>query len=172
MRKQRVWIILAYCLFVATVFAWAQTRKAGLWQIATTTKILQPGEPPGSFVEHGNSSESSAAVDGGLPVCLTQEMIDKYGVILPPSLKDCELSHVTQTGNSFMADMTCKGSYNGMGSVESTWTDEDHVVGKVRFVAKTSGETNARSITWTQKSTAVFKGPDCGAVKPRKMPAK
>jgi hypothetical protein len=91
-------------------------------------------------------------------------------VILPPSLKDCELSNVSKTANSFKADMTCKGGYNGFGSVESTWSDPDHVVGKVRFVSKTRETTNARALTWTQESTAVFKSADCGQVKPRRMP--
>lgn len=172
MRMQRVWTSLSLCvLMVAATSSAQQTRKAGLWQVATTTKIQQQGETPGNFVTRPNGSESSGP-DGGLAVCLTQEVIDAYGVILPPSLKDCDLSNVVQSANSFRADMTCKGGYNGVGSVESNWTDEDHVTGKVRFVSKTRETTSQRALTWTQEGTAVFKSSDCGSVKPRKVPAK
>jgi hypothetical protein len=168
MRKQRVWIILTYCLLLGDVFTWAQTRKAGLWEVATTTRIQQAGQAPGNFAGGGSDQTAPA---GGLPVCLTQEMIDTYGVVLPPSLKDCELSNTVSAADNFRADMTCKGAYNGRGSIETQWRDDDHVVGKVRFVAKTGQGTNARTMTWTQEATGVFKSADCGAVKPRKMPA-
>jgi len=105
-------------------------------------------------------------------VCLTREMIDTYGVILPPSLKGCDLSNVVQAADNFRADMTCTGAYNGSGSVDSTWTDEDHVVGTVRFVSKTRDSNNPRAMVWIQEATAVFKSSDCGTVKPRKMPTK
>jgi hypothetical protein len=77
---------------------------------------------------------------------------------------------VVQKSNSFSADMTCKGSYNGKGSIESTWTDDEHANGKIRFVAKSRQSTNQLMMTWTQESTAVFKSADCGTVKPRTIP--
>lgn len=118
---------------------------------------------------HGQSAE--VGPEAGLPICLTRELVDHYGVILPPSLKDCDLSNVQRTASSFKADMTCKGGYNGFGSVESTWTDPDHVIGKVRFVSKTRGTDDTRALTWIQESRAVFKNSDCGEVKPRRIPA-
>ena len=167
---KRIWSTLGYYLLIGVVAAWAQeTKKAGLWLIASSTKIQQVGDTPGNFAR--GSSSTPAAPEGGLPVCLTQELVDNYGVMLPPSLKDCQLSKVVRTAGSFKADMTCKGGYNGFGSVESTWTDPDHVVGKIRFVSRTRDSTNGREMTWTQESSAVFKGSDCGAVRPRKMPA-
>ena len=169
---KRIWRTLGYYLLIGAAAGWAQqTRKAGLWLIATSTEIQQQGETSGNFVARGNST-APAAPDGGVPVCLTQEMIDNYGVILPPSLKDCELSKVQNTADSFKADMTCKGGYNGFGSIESTWKDPDHVAGKIRFVSKSreTSDNNGRSMTWTQESTAVFKSSECGAVRPRKMP--
>ena len=169
---KRVWSTLGYCALIGVVAAWAQpARKSGLWMIASTTRIQHPGETPGNFVARGNGGDGQAS-PGSSPACLTPELIHKYGVILPPSLKDCELSNVVETAKSFKADLTCKGGFNGVGSVESTWTDEDHVVGKIRFVSKTRETDNARSMTWTQDSTAVFKSADCGEVRPRKIPVK
>lgn len=172
---KRIWSTLGYYLLIGVVAGWAQeTKKAGLWLIASSTEIQQQGETSGNFVARGDTNSPNAA-DSGLPVCLTQEMVDSYGVILPPSLKDCELSKVVKTASSFKADMNCKGGYNGFGSVESKWTDPDHVVGKIRFVSRSRASQNAdaqngRELTWIQESTAVFKSSACGDVKPRKMP--
>jgi hypothetical protein len=168
---KRIWSTLGYYLLIAAAAGWAQeTKKAGLWLVATTTEIQQQGETSGNFVARGNKVSPGGA-EGGLPVCLTHELIEKYGVILPPSLKDCQLSNVVQASDSFKADMSCKGGYNGVGSVESKWSDADHVTGKIRFVSRTRGTENGRSMTWTQESSAVFKGSDCGAVKPRRIPS-
>jgi len=167
MQKYTLWIALTFCVLTASVSSAQQSHKAGLWIISTTTRIQQQGESPGNFSAAGHQGQSSSEPTG-LPACMTQEMIDKYGVILPPSLRDCELSNVVQPADGFHADMSCKGSYNGVGSIESTWTDEDHVVGKVRFVSRTGEAGNGRQMTWTQESTAVFKSSDCGNVKPRK----
>ena len=173
MRKQ-IWKSLGYWALMGVVAAWAQqpqTRKAGLWLVAATTEIQQKGETPGNFGSRAQTTQAPSA-DGGAPECLTQEMIDNYGVILPPSLKNCELYNILQTEDSFKADMTCKGGYNGFGSVESTWKDPDHVVGKIRFVSKSKETDDARAMTWTQDASAVFKSADCGNVKPRALPAK
>jgi hypothetical protein len=169
MQKYTLWIALTLCPLAASVSSAQQSPKAGLWLISTTTRIQQQGESPANFsASKGQSSPEPV----GLPACLTQDQIDKYGVILPPSLRDCELSNVVQAADNFHADMICKGSYNGVGSVESTWTDEDHVAGKVRFVSRTGEAGNGRQMTWTQESTAVFKSSDCGDVKPRKVTVK
>jgi hypothetical protein len=170
MQKHIVWITLTLCLLAARVASAQQSPKAGLWVISTTTRIQQQGESPANFSAGHQGQASSEPV--GLPACLTQDVVDKFGVILPPSLRDCELSNVVQAADNFHADMTCKGSYNGVGSVESTWTDEDHVSGKVRFVSRTGEAGKGRQMTWVQESTAVFKSSDCGTVKPRKIPVK
>ena len=170
MQKHTVWITLTLCLLAASVASAQQSPKAGLWLISTTTRIQQQGESPANFSAANQGKASAEPV--GLPACLTSEIIDKFGVILPPSLRDCELSNLVQAADSFHADMTCKGSYNGVGSVESTWTDEDHVAGKVRFVSRTGEAGKGRQMSWSQESTAVFKSSDCGSVKPRKVPVK
>jgi len=170
MQKYNLWITLTFCLLAAGVSSAQQSPKSGLWIISTTTRIQQQGESPANF--SGGHPGQSSPDPVGLPACLTQEIIDKFGVILPPSLRDCELSNVVQAADSFHADMTCKGAYNGVGSIESTSSDEDHVAGKVRFVSRTGEAGKGRQMTWVQESTAVFKSSDCGNVKPRKIPVK
>jgi hypothetical protein len=170
MQKYTISITLTLCVLAASVSSAQQSRKAGLWLISTTTRIQQQGESPANF--SGGHPAQSSSEPAALPACLSQEIVDKFGVILPPSLRDCELSNVVQAADSFHADMTCKGSYNGVGSVESTWTDDDHVSGKVRFVSRAGEAGNGRQMTWSQESTAVFKSSDCGNVKPRQIVAK
>jgi Protein of unknown function (DUF3617) len=168
--RKRFWTTLGYWLLMGMVAGWAQeSRKAGLWLVATSTRIAQQGKGPGNLARDNGQPLSA---DDGVPECLTQEMIENYGVILPPSLKSCELYNVVQTGNSFKADMTCKGGFNGFGSVESTWKDPDHVVGKIRFVSKSKETEDARAMAWTEDASAVFKSADCGKVKPKQLPAK
>jgi hypothetical protein len=170
MAKKRDWIILSYFFLAATVFISAQTRKAGLWDVTSTTTIQQRTNSPGTSGTDASPAQSSAP-PAPIPMCLTQSMIDKYGVFLPPSLRDCELSHVVQKPNSFLADLSCKGSYNGTGSIETTWADDEHAVGKIHFVSKTKNSANAISLRWTQDGTAVFKSADCGTIRPRAVPA-
>ena len=170
MRKAHICLILTFFLLAGIHLSKAQSRKAGLWEMTSKTTVLQPGNRPGTTTNSGTSTQAQASEPEGLPVCLTQAQIDKYGVILPPSLRDCEISNVVQKPDSFSADMMCKGSYNGKGSIESTWTDDDHASGEIRFVAKSRDSSAPMSIAWTQESTAVFKSPDCGSVKPRPMP--
>jgi hypothetical protein len=169
MRKYLDFIVITICFVAAAGFIPAQTRKAGLWQVSSTTTFQHSDNP---------ADNSSAAAQAQSPnqystiaVCLTQSLIDTYGVVLPPSLRDCQLTHPVQQPNSFAADLSCKGTYNGTGSIETTWSDPDHAVGKIRFVAKTnaSGE-DALVLRWTQESSAVFKSSDCGTVKPRRAP--
>jgi uncharacterized protein DUF3617 len=170
MPKAHVCFTLMFCLLAGFHLSQAQSRKPGLWEMTSKTTILQPGNRAATTTDSASSTQAQAPAPLGLPVCLTQAQIDKYGVILPPSLRDCEISNVVQKPDSFSADMMCKGAYNGKGSIESTWTDDDHASGKIRFVAKSRDSSEPMSIAWTQESSAVFKSPDCGSVKPRPMP--
>ena len=165
MRNASTWIILTYCSFAVAAVSNAQSRKAGLWETKSKTTIGQTvGQTGPSTTPAETPADSESA---GIPVCYTQDVIDKYGVILPPSLKDCQLSNVKQTATSYTADMTCHGSYNGRGSVDATWTDEDHVSGKVHFTSRTKEASNPRLMQWTREASGVFKSANCGDVKPR-----
>ncbi|HEY1984708.1 MAG TPA: DUF3617 family protein [Terracidiphilus sp.] len=166
----RFWIALFFCLFATAIVSSAQTRKPGLWEVTSNTKIQQPGDAPGNFNASSSAAQSSAEPNG-FPQCYTRELIDTYGIVLPPSLRDCTLSNIVKNDTTFNADMTCKGTYNGRGTIESTWSDENHVTGKVRFVAKTKDSTNALAMHWTQDVSAVFKSADCGNIRPRRIPA-
>jgi hypothetical protein len=48
MRSIQPWIALGCWLFLATIFVWAETRKAGLWEITTTTTWQRSPSGPGA----------------------------------------------------------------------------------------------------------------------------
>jgi hypothetical protein len=130
--------------------------------------------PAGTAGPGGPSSINSAPHT--TQVCLTQEMMDKYGAPIPQSHNnDCQVSNLKKTANSMTAQWVCTGRMNGKGTIESTWTDDDHSTGKVHFVGVMQmGQAGSKPVEWTNESTSVYKGPDCGSVKPAEenQPAK
>jgi hypothetical protein len=171
MRRTRVWATLCCCLFALAIFAWAQAaRKPGLWEITTNMTWQQSPMPPGITLPAGVNSPF-----GGGPqttqVCLTQAMIDKYGAPMPQSRNGgCQVSNVVRKANSMTADWVCTGGMAGRGTVESSWTDADHAKGKVHFVGAMQMGPNSKTIEYTIESTSIYKGSDCGSVKPLPMP--
>jgi hypothetical protein len=58
----------------------------------------------------------------------------------------------------------------GKGTLESSWADPNHARGKVHFVGVMQAGTNSRPVEYTIESSSIYKGPDCGSVKPAPMP--
>ena len=174
MRKALLWIAFLWWLGAAVRCARSEarqteTRKAGLWEVNAVTRIQKPGSSVGMF-SHTDGTTSSPGNSVGFPACYTQEIIDNYGILLPPSLRDCQFSHAVKMAMSFSADLTCTGRSNGKGSVSTTWIDEDHATSVIHFVASQKRGTETIALGWTQEATAVFKSQDCGGVKPRTVP--
>jgi len=171
MRKTRVSIILGCCLLAVAMLAWAQAnRKPGLWEMTTTMIWQQSPMPPGMTMPPGANSPF-----GGGPhtteVCLTQAMIDKYGAPMPQSRNgECQISNVVLKPTSMTADWVCTGRMAGKGTLESSWTDPNHAVGKVHFTGIMQMGQNSRPVEYTIESSSIYKGSDCGSVKPPPMP--
>lgn len=170
MRKQDISIALSVCFIALGAAAHAQSKKAGLWEVKAITKIQKPGKQAGIFSQT-NGSNASLKDATPLASCYTQKMIDTYGILLPPSLRDCQLSNTVRESNRISADLVCQGRTNGSGSVETNWSDEDHAASIMHFVAKEKQGPNTMAMSWTQEASAVFKSSDCGAVKPRALPS-
>jgi hypothetical protein len=103
---------------------------------------------------------------------LTQAIIDKYGAPVPQTRGDCQITNIVMKANSMTADMVCSGKMNGKGLLESSWTDSSHSKGKVHFIGAMQMGPNSMPVEWTAESTSVYKGTDCGNVKPMPMPDK
>jgi len=168
MRKTRVWITLCCCLFALAVFAWAQAnRKPGLWEMTTTMTFQQSPLPPGMQVPPGSPFSGAPRTT---QVCVTQAMIDRYGAPMPQG-RDCQVTNVSIHATGMTADWVCSGQMSGKGSLESNWSEPDHARGKVHFVGTMQMGPRSAPVEWTSNSVSVYKGPDCGSVKPIAMPA-
>ncbi|MGD0292739.1 MAG: DUF3617 domain-containing protein [Terracidiphilus sp.] len=170
MHKTRVLITMVCCLFVLAIFAGAQAvRKPGLWEMTTTMSWQKSPMPAGMNMPSGMKSPFSGATTT-TQVCLTQEMINKYGAPMSQSNKDCKIINVVMHSTSMTADLVCSGSMNGKGEIESSWPDGNHARGKMHFAGTMRMGQNATPVEWTTNSTSTYKGPDCGSVKPMPMP--
>jgi hypothetical protein len=99
-------------------------------------------------------------------VCLTQAQIDKYGAPTPQSRGNCQIANVNLTASSMTADWVCTGTMSGKGTMESHWTEDGHATGKLHFVGTMQMGSRSAPVEFTSNSTSVYKGADCGSVKP------
>jgi hypothetical protein len=136
-------------------------RKPGLWQLTTTT-TWQQSPFPASMQPSGEPQTTN--------VCLTQEIIDKYGAPMPSARSGCAVSNVVVHSHDMTADWVCSGHMSGKGSLESAWTDDGHAKGKLHFVGSVQGSSGVKPIEFITNSTSVFKSSDCGDVKPAAAP--
>ena len=153
------WIGVVCCLSVLTLFALAQTRKAGLWELTTTTTWQQ---------SLSGNGEPSSRVPHTSQFCVTQPYFDKYGAILPP-IPGCRLTNLVKKANGVTGEMACTGKMSGKLSLESSWTDVEHATGKVHFMGSMQVGPSGKPIEWTSASSGTYKGTDCGSVKPVPM---
>lgn len=177
MRKTRVWIAVGCCLFVATQFASAQSgRKPGLWEVTTTMNMagMQMPQMPQN-VQLPPGAGGSPFGPHTAQICVTQAMIDKYGgpTATPPSRNsDCKMTDISIKPTGMTATMVCTGQMNATGTVVATFTDANTTHSKVHITGTMQMGPNSRPVDMTMDSTSVYKGPDCGSVKPFEAPAK
>ena len=146
------------CIEVGSVSA--GTRPAGLWEITTrTTWQKSPTVPSGAASAMKDSTRTSQ-------VCLTQEMIDNFGALLPQSRGQCMLTNKTVDPGRITADYVCSGMMNGKGNLISTWTDFKHSTSSVHFIGTLRVGSGDEPIEWTTESTSAFKSENCGSVRP------
>jgi hypothetical protein len=192
MHKTRVWIIMGCCLFAVALFAWAQgARKAGLWEVTTTMNFggsqMPPGMPPNAQMPQlppGVKLPPGVQMPQGMgnpfgprttQVCYTQAMMDKFGGVSPATPNknsDCKMTNISITAKGMTATMVCTGQMNATGTVEATFVDANTTSIKIHIKGTTQRGQNSMPVDMSMQSTSVYKGPDCGSVKPFEMPAK
>lgn len=143
--------------FVLSVFASAQARKAGLYEVTSTMTWQQSPFPSGMGPMSGPHTTQ---------ICVTQEQIDKYGTTPPEMHGECKVENIVKKPNGMTAEMVCSGHVTGKGDILATWTDADSSTSKVHFTGTMQMGPNSQPFEWTVESTSVFKGADCGSVKP------
>ena len=166
MRKTWLGMVVVCCVFAALPAVAQAGRKPGLYEV--TSKMTWQQSPFPAGMQGMPNMAAAMNAPHTAQVCVTREMIDKYGGPLPQSRNnECHASNVKMTATGMTADWVCSGSMNGTGTVESSWTDENHTASKVHFMGTmTMGPNGSKPVEWISESTSVYKGADCGSVKP------
>lgn len=146
-------------LFLALA-VWAQSPKSGLYEVTNRMTWQQSPFPEGMQAPAGSGAPHTAET------CVTEAQIDKYNGPKPQASGGCQIANIQKHQNGMTAEITCSGSMKGTGTVETVWTDSGHSKSKVHFTGQMQMGAQAKSVEWTVDSEAVFKGPDCGTVKP------
>ena len=145
--------LLFGCFIAPTLAATAQDRKPGLYEVTLVTTTVSPTpevHPPRTW-----------------QACLTQEMIDKYGAIVPENLSNvCQLVNVVKKPGGMTADIVCSAAIKGKGMLEVVWSDSEHSKGNLHFSGTIHPGDNDIKIEWNAVTSSVYKGPDCGTLKP------
>lgn len=178
MRKAGFGISLAWFFFSAAVLVFAQGKdkdasshhygKAGLWEVTSSmtwqkAPALHAGAPGGPPAAGSHTTE----------VCLTQQMVDA-GALFPQSRGQCQIQNKVVKPGSITANYVCTGRMKGMGNLETTFPDPEHVKGSIHFVGSLDVNGHGQPIEWTTSSDAVFKSETCtnGAPAALQAPAK
>ena len=106
-------------------------------------------------------------------VCVTQAMIDKFGGPNPAPVNphaDCKTTSIVQKSNGMSATITCTGQMNATGTVEATYVDANTTKSTIHITGTMQMGGNSSPVDMSMQSTSVYKGPDCGSVKPMTMP--
>lgn len=164
MRKTRFWIPAGCCVIAAAVLVMAQAtnRRPGLYESTSTMTWQQSPFPAGMQAPGGGPHTTQ--------VCVTQEMIDRYGGPTPQTRGNCHMENVVNKPDGMTGDWVCTGQMAGKGTVSSTWSGDGTSNSKIHFTGTMQMGPRSSPVEWSIESTSVYKGPDCGSVKPVQLP--
>ena len=160
MRIYRYLAIAGSCVAGLVLIAWAQSPKAGLYEVTSHMTWQQSPFPEGMQAPPGAGGPHSSQV------CVTQAQIDKYNGPKPQARGGCDIKNVQKSAVGMTAEIVCGGPMSGKGTVNTTWTDSGHSKSKVHFTGSMQMGPNSKTVEWTVESESNYKGPDCGSVKP------
>jgi hypothetical protein len=177
MGKIRLWIALGCCIVGTAAIGQAQIKQQpGLWESTSTMTMAgmpqMPQLPPGTQLPPGVQMPQGPF--GGphtTQVCVTQAMIDRFGgPYSNPPRGDCQATNRSLTPTGMTLTMSCTGQFTGTGAMEMTWTDPGATQAKIHLVGTAQGGNGSHPIDMTMQIRSVYKGSDCGSVKPLPMP--
>ncbi len=155
MSKTRTWMMVG-CCFIALAAGAQGQRKAGLWEVTSSTTMS--GMP--NMPQMGSHTQQ---------VCVTQAMIDKYGgPYSNPQMAECQVTNESMTPSGMSASLTCTGRMSMTGTIQTSFVDANTTKTTVQLNMAMG---NGQSMSMTMQATASYKGPDCGSVQPLAMPA-
>ncbi len=157
MRLKSVCITATCCVLTFAVVVWAQSRKAGLYEVTTTMTWQQSPFPGGAgpgTAPHTNQ------------VCVSQAQIDKYDGIPPQTRGDCQVTNTVKRADGYTASVSCSGQMKTQGTVDATYDGSGHGKTRVHLTGAFQMGPNSRPVEMTILSDSTYKGSDCGGVKP------
>jgi hypothetical protein len=168
MSKGRIGFALFCCLPMLVTAAQGQAKgKPGLWEV--TSQMTIAGMPQMPQMPQGVQSPFAPHTS---QVCVTQAMVDKYGgPMSQPPRGDCQTTNIVMKPDGMTAEISCTGQMIAKGTVTSTFTDGNSYNTTVHIVGTMQMGQNSRPVDMTMQANGVYKGPDCGSVKPITMPA-
>ncbi len=164
MRLMRVPALFG-CLFALAALAWGQNGKPGLYENTSEMSWQQSPFPPGMTMPPGMKSPFGGGKHTSL-TCLTADDLERYGAVPPESQGNCRVTSVSKHAKGMTAEMVCSGEMEGKATVEAAWLQDGRSKGKVHFVGTMQAGADSLPVEWTTEYISVYKGPDCGRVKP------
>lgn len=142
------------------LLAWAQSPKAGLYEVTSKMTWQQSPFPAGMQAPPGSGGPHSAQV------CVTQAQIEKYNGPKPEAHGGCQVGNIQKHESGMTAEITCGAPMTGKGTVQTRWIDSGHSKSKVHFTGSMQMGPDSKTIEWTVESESTYKGSNCGTVKP------
>ncbi len=144
--------------------ALAKQGKVGLWNVTSTAEMALPPEVLAMLKKSGQPMPGAKPIT--VQMCMSQEEVDSA---TPPHLDTATTGCVTkttkQTATEMTAVMTCKGNMKGTGTIQISYTGNEHYAGAYTFKGTNFGQ--------PANITTRFKGDwvkaDCGKVQPYKL---
>jgi hypothetical protein len=172
MSKITMWIMTTCCAAVLVTSVYGQSKQQpGLWEVTTQISMggamQMPQMPPGVNLP--------AALNPFAPktsqLCVTQAMIDKYGAPYSnPPRSNCQVTDIQTKPDGMTATVKCTGNMDATGTVQSTFVDSTTTKTTMHIIGTMQQGSRNMPVDMTVQSTSVFKGADCGSVKPVAMP--
>ena len=134
MNIKRVALIAAIAA-LAPAAALAAHGKAGLW--SSTTTMTVPGMGP----------QSHSAT-----FCMTPAQVNSDAPV--GGNPDCTYQNVHVTGQTYTADMVCKGQFNATGHISTTYADDSHYTATISIVTADMTMTNNVVGQWVKADCA------------------
>ena len=153
----RIWTAVACCTTALAVAAWAQGRKAGLYDVTSTMTWQQSPFPAGMGPAGGPHASQ---------VCVTQEQIDKYGTVPPQARGECEVTNFAKKDNGYTADISCTGRMATKGTVTASYDGSGHGKTTIHLMGNFQMGPNSKPVEYTIVNESTYKGADCGSVQP------
>ena len=150
------------CLFSLVALAHGQNVQPGLYENTTEVTWQQSPFPPGMNMPQSSMGEGKHTTE----VCVTQAQIDRYGPIVPERWgQGCHLTNIVKSAGGMHAELVCKGEVEGQGSFDAVWGPESGG-GQLHFLGQMVTREFTAPIEFTSKLVSVYKGRNCGNVKP------